>query len=478
MIEKSTFFTFRAESKKDFKKRHFFMANSTFLVFGILLSCSEKKVYAAFEDSGYSPRAVAMGGAMTAVTGDPVSLFYNPATLGPQRNAALSTNFLHQFHIPAGPVDQDIMNVAAVVPVSQEIINGTFGFSHVYNEQKNAAIERAGGLSYGSRSFHEFDGGVLEWGATLKWLKRTLNSGSGPALEGGLDVGMLGRFEDIYTVGFSLLNFNRPSLNAVTADRAPLTAKLGFAEQVKGFTYAFDISKREPSGGHPGSANLGAGLENWWPTANRGSVAVRTGLSLGNRDKTFNWGFGWSLFGGQLDYSMTVPVEGVARLSHGVGLLYRFGQSNPEAEYAKVLAGEMRTRQDLTRALEAGEIKQWKLAEELRLQREELAALRAQLLDKTASEAEARQRMRELEERHRQATEKFSKMQAEAKKLAEKTKDTLFQEDWAAYDKLKLGGAPDAVLMDQVKRILREYKDTGVDLSAANQELLRLLRGK
>ena len=49
---------------------------------------------------------------------------------------------------------------------------------------------------------------------------------------------------------------------------------------------------------------------------------------------------------------------------------------------------------------------------------------------------------------------------------------------WAAYSRQKLSGAPDSVLIDQVKRLLQQYKDSGVDLSNANQELVRLLRAR
>ena len=72
----------------------------------------------------------------------------------------------------------------------------------------------------------------------------------------------------------------------------------------------------------------------------------------------------------------------------------------------------------------------------------------------------------------------FQKMQAEQKRLSERTKESLFREDWSNYLKAKQGGAPDGVLSDQVKRILLDYKDSGLDLSEANQELLRLLRSQ
>ena len=126
----------------------------------------------------------------------------------------------------------------------------------------------------------------------------------------------------------------------------------------------------------------------------------------------------------------------------------------------------------------AAEQRQWKLAEELKRMREQIEILRTQLFDKTASGKDSRKRLRELELRMRRSRRAYEKMQTESKRLRSKTKATLFKEDWARYDRSKKGGAPNSVLTDQVKRILRQYKDTGVDLSSANRELLRLLRGR
>jgi hypothetical protein len=444
-----------------------------------LLLALSPAAHAAFEDAPYSPRASALGGAMTAVPEDPVAGLYNPAMLGSLRKVAVSAGFLRQFHTPPGETDQDLFNVTVGVPVFQELFNGTFALAETYNRQNKLGIERTTGIHYGTRSLFEYDGGGVDVGGAFKFLKKSYNEGGGNPTHIALDLGSTARFKDKYTLGFSLINLGRPRFQAPsTSDRAPTTMRLGFTEAVHGFLLTQDFVKREQSGGHSGNHTLSFGMERWWATARSGSWAGRTGLSLGDRNKTFNWGVGWRLFGGQLDYSMAVPMQGKTIFGHAVSLLFRFGESNPEGEYERVLSQELKYRKDLTQALEASDIKLWRLAEELSRMREEMGLLRQQLLEKTTSEAEARKRLRDIEDRHKKAEDRFRDLQAERKRLAERSQQDLFKEDWTAYQKLKLGGAPDSVLTDQVKRLLRQYKDTGADLSDANKELLRLLRAR
>ena len=430
--------------------------------------------WAGFEDAGFNPRGVAMGGAMTAVPDDLSAVIYNPANLGSIKRTQTSLNYLRQFQTPTGQTNADLIDLAAGLPVQQEILNGTFGLSWLYGQRKDMGVDRTAALSYGTRGLVELDQGGLDVGGTLKFLSRTPDGAKG-VLKPTIDLGAAYRFWEKYSAGFSLLNFSRPSM---PNGRAPLTAKLGVAEDLRGFTIAFDLTKREPTGEGPGTVTAAAGLERWWATARNGSFAGRTGLSLGDRAKTWNWGLGWRLLGGELSYAMTVPMQGPTMVGHSVGLLFRFGASNPEGEYERLLGDELRYRKDLIAALEAGEVKQWKLSQELSELRSALEDLRRQLTEKTLSEAEVKKRLAELQERHRRAVAEHERMLEEQRKLKAKTKSDFFKEDWAAYNKAKAGGAPDPVLADQVRRILRDYKDSGVDFSEANQELLRLLRAR
>ena len=189
--------------------------------------------------------------------------------------------------------------------------------------------------------------------------------------------------------------------------------------------------------------------------------------------------------GAQLDYAALVPVAHESRWGHSVGLVFRFGSWDPDKEFERLLGSEIRYRRELAGALDTAAVKQWKLAEELRRLRRSLEDLQAELTTRTAGEAQAqekfrgaRDKIRALEERERELQRSFDEMEKERKAALDRSKDSLYQDDWRAYQKLKLQSAPDLVLLERVKQILRQYKESGVDLSEPNQELRRLLRAQ
>jgi hypothetical protein len=438
------------------------------------LSLLAPRAFAAFDESGFSARAIGLGNAMTAVYDDANATAYNPANLGQIKNLNLLTSYLRQFHIPAGETDREEINAALAVPIRQELLRAGLGFGYAYTTQTDYAIDRTIQASYGSRGFQEFENGSLDFGATVKFLTRNFATGGG-ATKGSMDIGLLYRYKERYAAAISLLNMNGPSYKS---DRVPVTLKIGVSEMIGPSTIAVDLTKRESSIFHSGSTSLGLGAENWWATPKYGSFAGRTGLSLGDQHKSWNWGLGWRYQGGQIDYSMSVALAGRSEASHAVSMTIRFGVADPEQAYERLLKSELGLRKDLSQALEAAEVRQWQLSQELGSLRQQIDALRGALSSKTASERSVREKLQELEERHRKATESFQKASLEQKRLSERSKETMFREDWASYEKLKLTGASNTALLDRVKRLLREYKDSGVDLSAANQELQRLLRAQ
>jgi hypothetical protein len=408
-----------------------------------------------------------MGSAFTAVSDDASGMAFNPANSGQVREVQSQLSYLRQRHLPGGVVDQDFLALGAVFPVQQELIRGGIGLLWSYENRPNISTGRMVGFNYGSRGLFEFEEAGLELGSNLKFMSQ-----SGSGVKPVIDLGLLGRFRERTQWGFSIINANRPSLGQ--GDRAPASVRLGVSEQVRGFTLAFDMVKREPSNGLRGAVTAGAGFERWWPTERRGNFAIRSGMLMSDPTRTFSWGGGWRVLGGQVDYAMTIPMRGASVVGHALTFLLRFGVSDPEREYERMLTQEVRYRKDLTQALEAGEVKQWKLAEELRRLREEIEELKNRLLDKTASEAQAREKLRALEQRRKEAAERLEALSSDRAK----TRSALLKEDWAAYQRLKQSGAPDSVLLEHVRRLLREHKDTGGDLSDANQELLRLLRAQ
>ncbi|MBI5623111.1 MAG: hypothetical protein HY924_04965 [Elusimicrobia bacterium] len=427
--------------------------------------------FAAFEESGFSARAISMGNAFTAVSDDLSAIEYNPAALGQLRVHQVGVNYLRQLRIPAGAVDLDQISLAGAFPMRKELANGTFGFAWVYTDHESYALDRVFHFSYGTRGFVEWEESQFNMGASVKFLTRTLESGGGE-LTPSFDVGFHHRVRERLSFGLSFLNVNGPK---VSGDRVPFTFKVGVAETARNFVWALDFTKREPSATHRPSASLGGGIEYWTSTARWGSFAVRTGLSLGDRTRAWNGGLGWRIFGAQFDYAMTIPFNDPSPdLNHGLSLLFRFGEPSPERQYERLLKEEARIRDELTGALEAGEVKKWKFEAELDDQRREIDTLKREVSEKSATERELKDRIRDLGERHQRTSESYQKL----KVRLERTPQQKFEADWAAYEALKAGGTPAAVLTERVRVLLRQYKDTGADLGPANQELLRLLRSR
>jgi hypothetical protein len=431
--------------------------------------------FAAFEDAGFGPRDVAMGGAFTAVVDDPGVLAYNPASLGQSSSLEASMAYLRQFHIPSGESDRDSARAGVVVPIRQEILNGGIGLDMRYDRRTGVGGDRAIGVMYGTRGLRETEGGGVDFGGGLKLLSSSFDSGGKTGTHLAIDMGTLYRFSERYAFGASLLNFGSPKFKG---DRAPLTLKLGAAEQVRGVIFSADLTKRESSQSGNGQHTMALGFERWWATPRAGQYALRSGMSLGEGTRTWSWGLGWRAQGARLDYSMTVPMTGTTRFGHGLSLSVRFGRADPEGEYEKLLSQELRYRRQLGEALEASSVKQWKLAEEMNRLRAEMAALSSEVEMKRASEVDAKRRLRELETRQQKAAETLEKVKADRESAARQVRISLFQEDWRSYQKAKLSGAADSVLLEKVGRILREYRDAGVDLSEASSELRRLQRSK
>jgi hypothetical protein len=94
------------------------------------------------------------------------------------------------------------------------------------------------------------------------------------------------------------------------------------------------------------------------------------------------------------------------------------------------------------------------------------------------TQTQAQRELAVIEERQLKAAREYERLKRERETAAARGKQALFEEDWRVYQKAKLSGASDAALVEQLGRILREYKDDGVDLGDANQELRRLQRSQ
>ena len=454
----------------------------------VLACLSSRPVRASNEEVGFGARSMGMADALTADSEDLSGLALNPAAVGHLRRPQVEAGIRNLHHIPAGPTDLNGMVVGVGVPLTNPSFRGALGLSWTHDILSTRSLDRTIGLTYATRSWREIGPGTLDFGLTGKNIRRSGENLGGKVSKMGVDFGTLYRWGDDRAFGLSLLNLNSPhtDLDGVD-DVAPLVFRCGFVQRVRRFTVGLDYSKREPSNGYARyeASDSGAiGMEHAWGTPGYGILTARSGLALGRRVRTWNLGAGWTLLGVNLDYAVRIPMAGGPKWGHAVSLSYRFGTWDPESEYEKLLRGEMRYRQELARALESAEVKQWKLAEDIRLMRKEMEDLRNEAMVKEIEAGEAQGklkaaertiRLREIQEKQRAAEKRLKEMAAEQERLREQDKNYRFQREWRAYLQLKNEGVSEIVLRDRLKRNLREFQETGVDLGEANEELKRLL---
>jgi competence ComEA-like helix-hairpin-helix protein len=194
-----------------------------------LLTSHAVVVHSAFEEKPPSARAAGMSEAMTAVSGDANSLYYNPAGLRFSRHAEVMTGHTRLF----GEAELPYQYFGAAVPTRRA---GVWGVSYgqfgpaVYREQELAVTHSV------------FFNPKASFGYSIK--RSALEQkryGDASAL--GLDVGFLGQLHPKVKGGIAFRNVNQPRFGSSPEGpaqelRAGLAAKL-----LPGFLTAFDVVK-------------------------------------------------------------------------------------------------------------------------------------------------------------------------------------------------------------------------------------------
>jgi hypothetical protein len=127
-------------------------------------------------------RAVAMGGAFTAVTGDPMGLYWNPATLaGVQSQMFTSTYTGYLMDMQAGfagwvnPTGSDLVGVSV-----NYFYGGSFTRTSMLNPTGDGEEFSTNSISLGGTYVHKF-GPSLSVGTTAKFVYSSIDSYSGNA---------------------------------------------------------------------------------------------------------------------------------------------------------------------------------------------------------------------------------------------------------------------------------------------------------
>lgn len=272
-------------------------------------------------------RAVAMGGAYTALSADSNALLYNPGGLGLVR--AGEATFMHNQY--AQDVGQQY--IAAVL---KRGLGFQFNYASLGAVPRTTVSQPAGtgsrlgvsdmslGAGYGRRLAPG-----LALGAGVKYLQESL--GDATAKGYAADLGAMYRLPDIrgVTLGASLLNAGPAVKFAAREEKLPTTARLGAAYELqfprRRLTLALDASKSPLD-----KARWGAGAE----AEIQEQFSVRAGFSTrSDAGLGLSVGLGWRSRKLSADYAF-VPL-GELGSAHRVSLTMRWGQSDDPAEAAR-----------------------------------------------------------------------------------------------------------------------------------------------
>lgn len=298
---------------------------------------------AAFLKLGVGARAVAMGGAFTAVPGDPFSIYWNPAGLayhGGRKGAGffhseyfqgLGQEFL-SYTSPSGKGGFGLGLNYFYTPESLERRSG-LNESDPLNpissaEGRFGAYDLALSAGYG----REYSPGRT-YGASVKIIRQSIDKEVGTSA--ALDLGMLRKFSwrgAEYTAGFSVLNIG-PGIKFVSRRYdLPLVFKAGVSRRLdSGALVALEADKPVDN-----YASFILGLE--YPLAER--LALRSGYRYrlyGNELGAWS-GFsaGAGVFFEKLVFDYAFTPFGVLGNAHRFSISMRFGGKEPEKKPSPV----------------------------------------------------------------------------------------------------------------------------------------------
>lgn len=299
---------------------------------------------AAFLKLPVGARAVAMGGAFTAVPGDPYAIYWNPAGLAGlegERHAGLFHNEYFQ------GLGQEFLFYSAPaagfrLPLAGRPRGGAFGLglnyfytpkdmerrSGLYEadpvnpispvEGKFGAYDLAFSAGYGWRR-----GADLSLGAAFKVIRQTIDEESGGSV--ALDLGLLRDFTyggTPYTAGFTVQNLG-PGLKL--ADRRyglPLVFKAGLSRPLPGPGGLLALEVSKPVDNYP---SVAAGVE--YPLTGR--LALRSGYRYRLYGNELGAWSGFSAGAGvafdKLSFDYAFTPFGVLGNSHRFSINLRFG---------------------------------------------------------------------------------------------------------------------------------------------------------
>lgn len=187
-------------------------------------------------------RVAAMGGAGTALSDEPGSLFQNPAAITSLSERTITATFLkHVLDINAGLIGY-VDHFEGLGTIGFSIIGTSFGTF----ERSSVTGDRLGtfgatDVGFGVTYANEIDS-MFTYGVTLKFLSSTLDDLQSTGL--ALDAGLLYRLPDKRSnIGFSIMHLGTQlSTYDGVRDRLPIDVRLAINHRLRGLPLLMNVS--------------------------------------------------------------------------------------------------------------------------------------------------------------------------------------------------------------------------------------------
>jgi len=286
---------------------------------------------ALFNSTYWGVRPLGMGGAFTAVADDANAPLYNVAGTAKLEKAEAAATSAKLFTGLDG-FDMGTNYIGAVYPISKELGSVSLVWSHFRDAGLYAEDLVNIGYARTLNDLNIWDKMDLSVGASLKYVRHEINwgqhiaGGSWEAKDGiTMDVGILARFENGVSVGYSKRYLTRPDVGFEMEDKVPAMDVIGAAYyseelpilKIPKFTAAADYEMRSGD-----EDLLKIGMES---KVIDGTLALR----IGGWKEQINFGTGYEIKFGEyaliIDYAFGLPLElQESTGSHFLSLIFRF----------------------------------------------------------------------------------------------------------------------------------------------------------
>jgi hypothetical protein len=313
--------------------------------------------HSIFEDMGVGARVPGMGNAFVAVADDVNSVYYNPSGLGNlERPKVMASHAILYSGLSDGS-DLGISNMAFALPLQGN--RGTVGFlwnkfslAGLYNEEtihisygykfsKTSLLRKfalGSSLKYLSHSFTKTDdaynpmNGINAAGGVDTVL---LGENSKSALD--LDIGLLYTLTKKYTIGIAIKGLLGPNMAfSSDTDKLPMKTRIGISHKTLWMILTSQLDFEQGPTGKM-DKNFTVAAERTFPSLNKGDIAIRSGLTIGDRDyKQITAGLSYKINKVGFDYGFSMPLGTIKDTTgnHKLAMTYHFGGPTVEEQYA------------------------------------------------------------------------------------------------------------------------------------------------